>query len=84
MFMINPEYSFTHQPSLFCKVSYTLGQGFLHIILTRNVSHPALLQSSVSHDPTEIIIIWYSRNIYDYYSSWKQFFTFLFQDSLKN
>jgi len=32
----------------------------------------------VSHDPTEIIIIWCSRNIYDYYPCWKQFFTFLF------
>jgi len=39
----------------------------------------SLLQSSVSHDPTEI---WCSRNIYDYYPCWKQFFTFLFQDSL--
>jgi len=28
----------------------------------------------VSHDPTEIIIIWCSRNIYDYYPCWKQFF----------
>jgi len=44
----------------------------------------SLLQSSVSHDPTEIIIIWCSRNIYDYYPCWKQFFTFLFQDSLMN
>jgi len=43
-----------------------------------------LLQSSVSHDPTEIIIIWCSRNTYDYYLCWKQFFTFLFQDSLMN
>jgi len=42
----------------------------------------SLLQSSVSHYPTEIIIIWCSRNIYDYYLCWKQFFTFLFQDSL--
>jgi len=36
----------------------------------------SLLQSSVSHDPTETIIIWCSRNIYDYYPCWKQFFTF--------
>jgi len=34
----------------------------------------ASLQSSVSHDPTEIIIIWCSRNIYDYYPCWQQFF----------
>jgi len=33
----------------------------------------SLLQSSVSHDSTEIIIIWCSRNIY-YYPCWKQFF----------
>jgi len=38
----------------------------------------SLLQSLVSHDPTEIII-WCSRNIYDYHPC---FFTFLFQDSL--
>jgi len=31
----------------------------------------SLLQSSVSHDPTEFIIIWCSRNIYDYYPCWK-------------
>jgi len=46
----------------------------------------SLLQSLVSHDPTEIILIWCSRKIYDYYHPcWKQFFfTFLFQDSLMN
>jgi len=30
----------------------------------------------VSHDPTEITLIWCSRNIYDYYPCWKPFFTY--------
>jgi len=46
----------------------------------KSVFTASLLQSLVSHDPTEMIIIWCSRNIYDYYSCWKQFFTFLFFD----
>jgi len=33
----------------------------------------SLLQSSVSHDPSEIILIWWwcSRNIYYYLHCWK-------------
>jgi len=35
--------------------------------------------ASVSHDPSESIIIWCPRNIYDYYPCWKQFLHFYFR-----
>jgi len=35
------------------------------------VNLASLLQSSVSHDPSQITLMWWSRNIYDYYQCWK-------------
>jgi len=42
------------------------------IYLAAYSSIASLLQSSVSHDPSEIMMICCSRNSSDYYQCWKQ------------